>query len=194
MKTGLTITQETFDELLAWLDSDRENAGHKYEEIRRSLVKIFAWRKCVDAEGMADATINIVAQKACQIRSTYEGKPHFYFYGVARNLIREYENSRRVLVSLEDGDTTNTPIVDDTDDDIEQVDACLSKCLGRLASQDRKLALAYYQKDGQAKIDLRRELAEGLGIDSNALRVRMHRMRGLLTQCIERCLKSSSAN
>ena len=193
MKTDLAITQERFDELLAWLDSDRENAAHKYEEIRRSLVKIFAWRKCVDAEGMADATINIVAQKACQLRGTYEGKPHFYFYGVARNLIREYENSRRVLVSLEDADTPNTPIVDDTDDDIEQVDVCLSKCLGRLASQDRKLALAYYQKDGQAKIDLRRELAEDLGIDSSALRVKTFRIRGLLARCIKRCLKSIPA-
>jgi len=187
MKTDLTVTQEAFDELLAWLDSDRENAGHKYEEIRRSLVKIFAWRKCVDPEGMADATINIVAQKASQLRNTYEGKPHLYFYGVARNLVREYENSRRVLVSLEDADT---PIVDDTDDDIEQVDACLSKCLGKLASEDRELALAYYQKDGQAKIDLRRALAEKIGIDSNALRVRMYRMRGSLAQCIERCLSN----
>jgi DNA-directed RNA polymerase specialized sigma24 family protein len=193
MKTHLAITQEKFDELLAWLDSDRENAGYKYEEIRRSLVKIFAWRKCVDAEGMADATINIVAQKVRQLRSTYEGKPHLYFYGVARNLIREYENSRRVLVPLEDANTTNTPIVDDTDDDREQVDMCLSKCLGKLASQDRTLALAYYQKDGRAKIDLRRKLAEDLGIDSNVLRVKMHRMRGSLAQCIEGCLKSISA-
>ena len=193
MKTDLAITQERFDELLAWLDSDRENAGHKYEEIRRSLVKIFAWRKCVDAEGMADATINIVAQKAGQLRSTYEGKPHYYFYGVARNLIREYENSRRVLVPLEDADPVNAPIVDDTDDDMEQVHACLSKCLGTLALQDRELVLAYHQKHGRAKIDLRREMAEDLGLDSNALRVRMYRMRGSLARCIERCLKSISA-
>jgi DNA-directed RNA polymerase specialized sigma24 family protein len=191
MKTDLAITQERFDELLAWLDSDREAAGQKYEEIRHSLVKIFAWRKCNDPEGMADATINIVAQKASQLRHTYEGEPHIYFYGVARNLIREYERNRKVLVPLED--MTNGPIVDYTDDDIEQVDACLRKCLEMLASNDRKLVLAYYQKDGQAKIDLRRELAENGGIDTNALRVRMHRLRGSLGRCIEDCLRSISA-
>jgi DNA-directed RNA polymerase specialized sigma24 family protein len=193
MKTDLAITQERFEELLAWLDSDRDDAGHKYEEIRRSLVKIFAWRKCSDAEGMADATINIVAQKACQLRRTYEGKPHLYFYGVARNLIREYQNSRTVLVALEDVDMTNASVEDDTDDEVEQVDACLRKCLEILGSSDRELVLTYYQKDGQAKIDQRRALAADRGLDTNALRVKMHRIRVSLAQCIEGCLRSVSA-
>ena len=193
MKTDRTLTQERFDELLAWLDSDLEVAAQKYEEIRRSLVKIFAWRNCLDAEGMADSAINIVAQKAGQLRGTYEGKPHAYFYGVARNLIRESQNRRTVLVALEDSDMTNSPIIDDTDDEVEQVDACLGLCLEGLGSKDRELALAYYQKDGQARIDLRRQLAEELGIDTNGLRLKMYRMRGLLARCIKRCLKSISA-
>ena len=75
MKTDLALTQEALNELLAWLDPDRERAGQKYEEIRRSLVKIFAWRKCSDPEGMADATINIVAQKIFKLRPTYKGDP-----------------------------------------------------------------------------------------------------------------------
>jgi RNA polymerase sigma factor (sigma-70 family) len=193
MKTDLAITQERFEELLAWLDSDREGAGLKYEEIRRSLVKIFAWRKCSDAEEMADATINIVAQKVCQLRRTYEGKPQFYLYGVARNLLREYQNSRTVLVALDDVDPKNTSVVDDTDDEVEEVDACLRKCLETLDSTERELVVAYYQKDGQAKIDLRRELARQRGIDTNALRVRMHRIRGVLAGCIEGCLQTISA-
>jgi DNA-directed RNA polymerase specialized sigma24 family protein len=192
MKTDQALTQERFNELLAWLDSDLEVAGQKYEEIRRSLVKIFAWRKCSDAEGMADAAINIVAQKACQLRRTYEGKPHSYFYGVARNLIREYER-RTMLVAFEDADMKNSPIIDDTDDEIEQVDACLKQCLEGLAAKDRELALAYYQKDGRAKIDLRRQLAKELGIDTSLLRLKMYRMRGLLARCIKHCLKSTSA-
>jgi hypothetical protein len=73
MKTDLGLTQETFDDLLAWLDSNREVAGGMYEEIRSSLVKIFAWRKCGDAEGLADETINIVAHKVAHLKDTYEG-------------------------------------------------------------------------------------------------------------------------
>lgn len=190
MKTDLAITQERFEELLAWLDSDRDDAGYKYEEIRRSLVKIFAWRKCSDAEGMADATINIVAQKACHLRLSYEGKPHLYFYGVARNLIREYQNNRLTLVALDDVDSTDISVLDNTDDDVEQLDDCLRRCLDKLDLKDRDLVLTYYQKDGQAKIDLRRELARDRGIDANALRVKMHRIRGSLAHCIESCLSS----
>jgi RNA polymerase sigma factor (sigma-70 family) len=190
MKTNLAITQEMFDELLAWLDSNREDAGRKYEEIRRSLVKLFAWRKCSDAEGMADATINIVARKVCQIRGTYEGKPNLYFYGVARKLMHECQNSRTVLVALDDVEAKETSVVDDTDEEIEQVDECLSKCLETLDPGERELVLAYYQKDGQAKIDLRQELAKRLGIDTNALRVRIYRTRRLLARCIENCLQS----
>lgn len=192
MKTDRALTQERFNELLAWLDSDLEIAGQKYEEIRRSLVKIFAWRKCGDAEGMADAAINVVAQKAAQLRRTYEGKPHLYFYGVARNLIREYER-RTVLVAFEDADIANRPLVDDTDEEVEEVDACLRQCLETLALKDRQLALAYYQKEGQARIELRRQLANELGIDTSVLRLKMYRLRGLLARCIKQCLKAISA-
>ena len=193
MKTDLAITEKTFEELLAWLDSNRDDAGRKYEEVRRSLVKIFAWRGCTDPESMADATINIVAQKAWQVRQTYQGNPQHYFYGVARNLIREYQDSRNVFVAFDDTDLTESSIVDDTDDDAELVDNCLTQCLETFETSDRELVLAYYENDGQAKIKLRKHLAEKLGIDANALRVRMHRIRGSLGQCMDGCLKTISA-
>lgn len=193
MKTDLVITEKSFEELLAWLDSNRDDAGRKYEEIRRSLVKIFAWRGCSDAESMADTTINIVAQKAWQLRETYQGNPQPYFYGVARNLIREYHDSRNLFVAFDDTDLTESSTADDTDDEAELVDACLSQCLETFETSDRELVLAYYEKDGQAKIKLRKCLAEKLGIDANALRVRMHRIRGSLGQCMDGCLKTISA-
>jgi|SRR5689334_4067270 len=192
MKTDLAITQKSFDEMLTWLDSSRDNAGRKYEEIRRSLVKIFAWRGCSDPESMADATINIVAQKAWQLLQTYEGNPQHYFYGVARNLIREYQDSRIVFVAFDDTDLPENSIVDDTDDDAEIVDDCLNKCLETLEPSDRRVVLAYYERDGQEKIKLRKDLAEKLGIDANTLRVRMHRVRVSLGQCVDDCLKTIS--
>jgi len=35
------ITSEEFAQLLKWLAPDLERAGEKYEQIRRSLIKIF---------------------------------------------------------------------------------------------------------------------------------------------------------
>lgn len=190
MKTDLGITQEEFDELLAWLDSNREVAGQEYEEIRSSLVKIFAWRKCGDAEGLADQTINIVAHKLAHIKDTYEGKPKAYFYGVARKLIKECDKSKTLTVALEEAKSYDTWIADESKEDLEREDFCLRHCLEQLSLSNRKLIIEYHEKEGQTKIDLRKEMAQRLGIDLNALRVRMYRIRTTLGKCIDRCMKS----
>jgi len=190
MKTDLGITKEKFDELLAWLDSNREAAGRKYEEIRSSLVKIFAWRKCGDAEGLADETINIVAHKVTQIKDTYEGKPNIYFYGVARKLIKECNKSRTLTIALEEAKSYHTWIADESKENLELEDVCLQHCLERLSLSNRKLIFEYHEKEGQPKIDLRKEMAQRLGIDLNALRVRMYRIRTMLAECIDSCMKS----
>jgi hypothetical protein len=48
MNKDWELSQEAFDALLDWLDSDREQAALKYETIRRSLIKIFTGRGCVE--------------------------------------------------------------------------------------------------------------------------------------------------
>src|SRR5689334_18556794 len=63
MNKDWVLSQEAFDALLDWLDSDREQAGIKYEDIRGRLVMMFAARGCVDAEDLADETINRVTQR-----------------------------------------------------------------------------------------------------------------------------------
>ena len=55
--------------LLEWLDPNLDLAGEKYEEIRRGLIKIFGYRGCSDAEGLADETINRVARAASRDES-----------------------------------------------------------------------------------------------------------------------------
>ena len=44
MKKNWELSQEAFDALLIWLDSDREQAALKYERIRGGLIKIFTGR------------------------------------------------------------------------------------------------------------------------------------------------------
>jgi DNA-directed RNA polymerase specialized sigma24 family protein len=66
---------------------------------------------------------------------------------------------------------------------------CLNSCLQSLSSEKRALILAYYAKEKQAKIDHRTELAQQLGTSVETLRVRAHRIRATLEECILRCLK-----
>ena len=94
MHKNWSLSQEDFDALLAWLDSDRERAGIKYEQIRSSLIKIFTGRGCLDAEELADETINRVTRKIKDIKSEFRGDPALYFFGVAKMLLLEYKRRK----------------------------------------------------------------------------------------------------
>jgi DNA-directed RNA polymerase specialized sigma24 family protein len=61
----------------------------------------------------------------------------------------------------------------------------------RLTLANRDMVLRYYQENKQAKIDHRKKLAEEMGIAVNALRIRAHRIRVSLEQCIDECLTSA---
>src|SRR5512134_1992159 len=56
-------TEETFDRLLASLDADRERAGERYEDLRRTLVRFFEWRGAPFPEDHADETFDRVARR-----------------------------------------------------------------------------------------------------------------------------------
>lgn len=185
------MTQQQFDELLSWFDpTDRERAGEKYESVRRSLIKILTWGGCIDAEDVADEAFNRVAARVEELKKTFKGDPALYLYGVAKMLMKECRRRALTQVPLEEADEPATPPAEeDEEEDLGRESECLRLCLDRLSPGDRELILAYYAKEKQAKIQHRKELALGLGIMSNALRVRVHRIRVVVEECIERCLK-----
>ncbi|HEV7373694.1 MAG TPA: sigma-70 family RNA polymerase sigma factor [Pyrinomonadaceae bacterium] len=186
------LTKEALDNLLDWLDTDREQAGKKYEEIRQNLVKIFTWRGYAAAEDLADETINRVTRKVPEFIKVYSGDPALYFYGVARNLLLEQQKSVLSRSSLLPPDLPDASTREEDMDKRDQELSCLEHCLKQLSASSREFVLNYYQKQKQAKIDFRRELAQQLGISSNNLRVKMHRIRALLYDCILRCLQASA--
>jgi DNA-directed RNA polymerase specialized sigma24 family protein len=183
MNKNWVLTEERFDALLAWLDSDREIAGQKYEDIRRGLIKMFIsnGRHCV--EDLADETINRVADKLSEIRDNYQGNPSLYFYGVAKKIV--YEDRRRVPPQI--------PAPTWTSDDIDPEYECLERCLQELTSENRELVLQYYQDEKKIKIDNRRRLADKLGIALNALRIRAYRIRNSLESCVRTCLVKTTS-
>src|SRR5437763_189010 len=67
---------------------------------------------------------------------------------------------------------------------------CLDGCLEKLPAETRMLIMEYYQLRKQAKIDRRKALAEELGIPVNALRIRAHRVRAQLEECVMGCLEA----
>jgi DNA-directed RNA polymerase specialized sigma24 family protein len=197
MKKEWVLTQDAFNTLLDWLDADRDRAGCKYEAIRRRLIKIFTGRGCYEAEELADETINRVIARVGDVASGYEGDPALYFYGVSQKVHLEYlRKAQSQPLHLAKGPaegTQNTPVFNPTDS-IEPEYECLERCLERLPPNSRDLVLRYYQQDRQAKIDHRKFLATELGIAVNALRIRAHRIRQVLQECMEDCLGEQPAN
>lgn len=178
------LTQEAFDSLLAWLAPDREEAGRKYESIRQRLIKIFTCRGRSDAEELADETINRVSLRAPDVVENYVGDPALYFYGVAQKVFLE---------SLRKPPHVAVPAAVKSNEEKELEFECLEQCMERLAPDNRELVLEYYQNDKRAKIDHRKQLAARLGIAQNALRIRAHRIRATLQECVRQCLEQRLA-
>jgi RNA polymerase sigma factor (sigma-70 family) len=178
------FTKDEFERFLSWLNPDHELAAKKYEEVRRRLIKIFACRGCTEAEDLADETITRVIRKVQVIIDTYVGEPVLYFYGVARNVYREHIRPDPPQLPMPPSDPPEQK---------EQEYECLETCLDKLSAENRRLVLEYYKDDKRAKIDHRKEIADRLGIAPNALRIRMHRIRASLQDCVANCLKQASA-
>jgi len=189
MARNSAIPPESFEEILAWLDPDREVAGNMYVELHNHLVKLFRWRGCSDPEGLTDEVFNRVAKKVHEVRPTYEGNPRFYFLAVANNVVKENLKKIKTQVSLDEDELPKPIATKSEEDDTLDMQECLQSCLPKLTSENRKLIVAYYAKEKQAKIDNRSELAQQLGISVETLRVKVHRIRLSLQRCIARCLE-----
>ena len=65
---------------------------------------------------------------------------------------------------------------------------CFDRCLQGLTAKNRDVILTYYAGERHSKIEGRRLLAARLGSDLNALRVRAHRIRAELEECVWKCV------
>jgi RNA polymerase sigma factor (sigma-70 family) len=197
---GWVMTAEAFEGLLARLDSDRERAGGRYENLRRKLVKYFECRGCLAAEDYADETINRVARRMSEGKHIWTADPASYCYGVARNVLREYWISPdRELAALECLPPVAHP--SSRTDDLfwsesekymldQQMDA-LDHCMNELPAESRELLIEYYKGERGERIRNRKLLARRLGIPPNALRIRVHRIREKLERCVNESLNGN---
>src|ERR1041384_7186836 len=182
------IPPDSFEEILVWLNPDREVAGAMYVQLRDDLAQLFTWKQCADPEGLTDEVFDRVAKKVHQVRPEYNGDPRLYFLAVANNLVKENYRKIKTHVSLTDVDLSQQRTTEDKQDDANIHD-CLDECLQKLSREERELIAGYYAKEKQAKIDHRAELAQQFEMSVQTLRVRVFRIRRSLAECIERCLE-----
>jgi DNA-directed RNA polymerase specialized sigma24 family protein len=145
---------------------------------------MFEGHKCIDPENLADQTIDRVSLRVEDLRDTYIGNQALYFHGVARKLLYEYHRSRREI-NIEVEHAEEAPEIFGAEYE------CLRECLAELSPQHRDLILDYHLDDKSAKIERRRVMASELGVEPGALRIRAHRIRAFLEDCVKKCLSKT---
>ena len=189
MKEKSQITQEDFNNLLGWFSADADEAGRKYEEIRRGLIRFFRFRGCSEAEDLADETFNRIAQKLDTLKFDENIKLITYFYSFASNIYLEDFSKRKrytakteeIISSIEEknqiGEIEKSPAI-----------ICLEECLARETPATRSLLLEYYSREKTEKIALRKKIAEEQNVNMQSLHTRVFRLKNHLRQCLQKCL------
>jgi hypothetical protein len=179
------VSPADFDRLLGWLHPERNHAGRIYEEIRRKMIRFFICRGCTDPDSLTDSTIDRVNSVIVREGFRFDGEPLLFFYGVARNVCHEWQRqAARPMPQAADLYIRR--------DDPLQYD-CLESCIKELAFDQRDLILSYYRYEPGRKGECREQLAQRYGLGVNALRIRVHRIRTKLRECIEECVRINNS-
>jgi DNA-directed RNA polymerase specialized sigma24 family protein len=185
-----TLTQEVFDKLLEQFSSEREEAGKRYLAMRVRLARYFEYQKVPSPEPLIDITVDRIARKVFEHHTI--SNLMAYALTVARFVFLEWlRHPDRFLVDVEG---MADPPARPPDEQKQARLLCLDNCLDKLTIQSRKLILGYYSDEGRAKIDHRIKIAEALSIPLNALRIRAHRIRTKLEECLKNCLEGRNEN
>jgi DNA-directed RNA polymerase specialized sigma24 family protein len=181
-----------WERLLALLDPDPVRAARRYREARGRLIDLFRWRRLGAAEDLADDTLHRVSARLAE-GEIIRGELGAYIAGVARRVALEAGRRQKRTVPLTEERAPATVEIEPPTDDHEARDRCATRCLDELPGGARDLIVRYHVGRGRTRIAERRRIADELGIPMNALRIRVHRMRGQLETCIQSCLGGSEA-
>lgn len=184
---GDLVGSATFDQLLALLHPDREQAAEEYRRLHERLTRYFDWNGGEDPPALADQTLDRIERRIA--RSEEEGAIQnvtAFALGVARLLLKE--DARKRKSASEAGQLWNSLTQDSASEEEERMDAALHDCLAQLPVERRRLIESYYEH-GENKARSHEKLAMRYGITVNALRTRALRIRKELEAAVARHLR-----
>jgi len=185
----------SFDSFLLYLDSDRERAGERYTKLHKSLTNFFAWCGSTDPETRTIETLDILCRQVSEGRQIDDLER--YGLGVARKILLKEQIKRDTNEMSLDGIQTDYDLRFSFPSEQKLVEAevnqalydeCMRSCLQKLSENDSLLISKYSAVGGHDK-ENREKLAIEAGISLPALRVRVNRIRGILRECLKKCLK-----
>jgi RNA polymerase sigma factor (sigma-70 family) len=160
------------------------------------LIKFFESRKCNLAIDLTEETFKRVSRRISEGETIPNQSLSGYFYGVARNVLKEHLISPdRNAISLDSLETKRHPFQHLGEVSrqrlersfLEQMLDCLEGCVKELPVKDQELISVYYKGEASVKIENRKNIASKFGMNLNNLRIRVFRIRARLEDCVKRC-------
>jgi hypothetical protein len=121
-----------------------------------------------------------------------------FFLSVAYFVLKEHQRTVKPTINVEDLTKITKPILLSPknqeekiidEEELEMMLNCFNKCLNSFPIEKKLLLVEYFSVE-TTKSDFRQFLADKLNININALRVKAHRLRVDLINCVENCLKT----
>ena len=203
--SGAALGPDSWDDLYDFLDPGRPEkperdrdavAEAKCLELRRKLVVFFSARGCSEAEDLAVDTLLRVAARCRDVDVTGFGDRTGYFYGVARNVLHEWQRHETTDAEHREAfksEWIRLPVTDAPSwDEPDTARRHLARCLAALTERARRLILSYYAEDRSAKIEHHRAMAAEFGRSVNSLRIEVHRIRKAVRECVNERLREDS--
>lgn len=181
LKESTNMSPEEFARFLECLSPDTEEAGRHYTRLHKNLVSFFVMKGISDPMSAADETIDRAAVKICG--GTPVPDVSKYCLGIARNIARErwrreQRESSSFLLFINN-------LADHCDEEIERIYQVLKPCFEQLTVEEQTLLSTYYQVfRGRERAEHRRQMAESSKTTILALRMRVTRLRSILTDCV----------
>lgn len=183
MKDRADLGQLEFNALLNQLSADRQEAGTRYERIRRGLLIYFSNKGCADPAELTDTTLDRVAARL----DAFDGEKsriESFIYGFARNIVMESKRSANRHLPL----NGNEAFEDSSNHDETFDMSCLKTCLSKLDAGDREMILKYHTvTDGKKKADARQKMIDELNVTPAAFYTKISRIKVRLRKCLEEC-------
>jgi DNA-directed RNA polymerase specialized sigma24 family protein len=172
------LDRASFDLLLSRLEEDRDRASIEYERLRARLIRFFFMHRASQPETLADEAFNRLARRLSEGEAVRN--PVNYLSGIARLLVQE-DRARQIRQAQA---MKSAPATSSAPEDSVRMNA-LENCLEELAAAERQMIFQYYGGEGPGHIAVRERLAAEKGINLNALRNRMLRLRARVARCVE---------
>lgn len=162
--------------VLALLAGESAGAEEQFRQLRAKLLRFFEWNHCQSPEDLAHETICRALRRFSEGQALTAENPHSYFFGIAKNLLREeWKRPASDPIHLpDDFEGEGKPLDSRTLYPVEQR-ILLGQSLRRLPPEESDLIMRYFTEGPD-------RLCAQTGVSPNAMRIRVHRIRKKLEQ------------